>query len=341
MDVIFSWRKTHAIDLDTCLKLHPAKNGAESVGPARTLRAWQQAFEMNHATRSAVVEMRDKDRVQIVGFGFASFVKKSFAEEEVRNPRPGLNSRIIESIADGNSVVATYTEVREANTRGDLQQVILDTSWKSGCLTAAQVNEVRVLLGCAYQELFAGYHLSRIITEMVDELDMWHVRGQRSFKILDRFDDFRRTNPETEWNADRMLVEVTLATMRADPHSVAAGLFLHHAPPQFAFTRAEQELLDLALTGLDDASIAESLFVTLPAIKRRWSKVFECVSTIREDICPLDGEGTRGVQKRQRILAYVRSHPEELRPFHLRQHKTPKQTAQSRRSQRKQRPART
>jgi hypothetical protein len=100
-------------------------------------------------------------QVEIVGFGFAAFVKKTFAEAEVQNPRPGLNARIIESIVAGNSVAATYEEVRDANTRSDLEQVIFDTSWKHGRLDPTQVDEVRVLLGRAYQELFAGYRLSR------------------------------------------------------------------------------------------------------------------------------------------------------------------------------------
>jgi DNA-binding CsgD family transcriptional regulator len=96
-----------------------------------------------------------------------------------------------------------------------------------------------------------------------------------------------------------------------------AGLFQHHVAAQFAFTQREQELLELALEGADDASIAKSLFVTLPAIKRRWSNIFERVSSLRPDLCPFDGDRTRGIQKRQRILTYVRSHPEELRPFDL------------------------
>jgi hypothetical protein len=321
MDAVFSWRRAHAGDLAQCLQLHPAKNGAELVGDARAAAAWRQLFEMSHATRSAVVEMQVKDRVEIVGFGLASFVKKSFAEDEVQNPRPGLNSRIIESIANGNSVIATYAEVRDANTRGDLQQVILDTSWKNGPLTAAQVDEVRILLGQAYHQEFAGYHFSRILAELVDELDLWHVRGLKAFQVIDRFEDFRRANPETRWNPDRSLVEVTLDSIRADPHSVAAGLFQRHAPPQFVLRRGEQELLELALEGADDLSMAKSLFVTLPAIKRCWSNVFGRVASIRPDLCPFDGEGTRGIQKRQRILTYVRSHPEELRPFDLRQQK--------------------
>jgi hypothetical protein len=315
MDAVFSWRKTQASDLGKCLQLHPAKNGSEIVGDSRALRAWQQLFETSHATRSAVVEMSEGSRAEIVGFGLASFVKKNFADDEVGNPRPGLNARIIESIVNGHSVIATLAEIRDANTHGDLQQVILDTSWKNGSLTAAQVDEVRVLLGRAYQELFAGYRFSRILTEMVDELDLWHVRGLRSFRVVDRFEDFRRRNPDTKWNPDRSLLEVTLDTMRADPHSVAAGLFQHHVPPRFAFTGGEKALLELALDGADDLSIAKSLFVTVPAIKRRWTNIFERVASIRPDLCPLDGDGTRGIQKRQRILTYVRSHPEELRPF--------------------------
>ena len=85
-----------------------------------------------------------------------------------------------------------------------------------------------------------------------------------------------------------------------------------------------EEALELALEGADDVSIAKSLFVTLPAIKRRWSHIFERAGSIRPDLCPLDGEGTRGIQKRQRILTYVRSHPEELRPFDLGWQKTKK-----------------
>ena len=317
MTVLFSWRKTLTQDLPECLRLHTAKNGSELVGPSRALKAWQQLLAMSHATRSALVEMHDAGRVEIVGFGLATFVKKSFAESEVQNPQPGLNARIIESIAEGDPVVATYQEIRDSNTVGDLEQVILDTSWKQGALTAPQVDQVRVLLGQAYLQMYAGYRFSRILAELVDQRDFWHTHGQRSFRIIDEFATFRRTNPGSKWNADRALSDVTLETMRDDPHSVAAPLFQHHVPPQFGFARGEQELLELALEGTEDAGIAKSLFVSLAAIKRRWSSIFERVASISPELCPMDASGTRGVQKRQRILAYVRNHPEELRPFEL------------------------
>lgn len=242
-------------------------------------------------------------------------MKERFAEDEVLNPRPGLNSRIIESVVRGNSVIASYEEVRDANTRGDLQQVILQTRWKDRLLKVAERDEVRVLMGRAYQELYAGYRFSRILRELVDELDFWDVQGYPSLQIIDRFDRYRQANPDSTWNSPRALAVVTIESTRSDPGSVVAGLFHHRREPQFGFARGEQELLEVALEGVDDASASRSLFVSRPAIKRRWENIFDRVTAVRPDLCPDDGDGTRGTQKRQRILTYVRNHPEELRPF--------------------------
>ena len=318
MDTFLSWRKTRNSDLPECLRLHPAKNGAEGVGVHCALEAWNRLLGTTHATRGAVIELHRKDGNEIVGFGFGVFVKKSFADAELRNPAPGLNCRIIESVLGGDSVVATYEEVRDANTRGELEQVVLDTSWKDGHLSAEQVQEVRVLLAKCYQELYAGYRLSRILSELVDERDFWHAQGLRPFRIIDRFERYWKANPDTGWNLDRALSVATSDTMRGDPGSVAAGLFHHHRDPQFGFTREEQELLEVALEGMADLQAAKALFVTLPAIKRRWQNIFHRVGILMPDLCPHDGDGTRGIQKRQRILTYVRNYPEELRPFDFR-----------------------
>lgn len=315
MGAVFSWRKTRASDLPECLSLHPAKNGAEVVGPERALEAWKKLVGMTHATRGAVVELERKSNNEIVGFGFGAFVKRSFADAEMSNPAPGLNCRIIGSVLDGNAAVSTYEEIRDANTRGELQQVILDTSWKQGRLDAEQIDEVRMLLAKAYQELHAGYRFSRVLCEMVDERDFRHAQDYRPFRIVDRFESYRKANPNTTWNPERALTAMTFESIRSDPGSVAAGLFHHHTQPQFGFTREEQELLELALEGQDDAAASRSLFVTLPAIKRRWQNIFHRVTSVMPELCPSDGDGTRGIQKRQRILTYIRTHPEELRPF--------------------------
>lgn len=170
MDASFSWRKTKANDLRECLQFRPAKRGAENIGNERALKAWYRLFELTYASRSALVEMHSQGKTELVGFGLSAFVKESFAESELRDPRPGLNGRIIESIDNGRSVIASFREIRDANSRGTLQQVILDTSWKDGRLNAAQVAEVRIVLGRAYQQVHAGYCIVRVLTELVGEV---------------------------------------------------------------------------------------------------------------------------------------------------------------------------
>lgn len=315
MDSQLSWRKTKANDLAECLRLHPAKNGSELAGAPATQSAWHELLRMDHATRSAVVERKSKQSVEIVGFGLAVFVKRSFYDGEIAMPSPGLNARIIDSVVRGEPVVASFEEVREANTRGDLRQVVLDTSWKRDALDPEQVDEVRVLLGRAYMELHAGYRFAGILSELVDAIDFWHIRGHSTFQICNRFDAYRAAHPDSPWNADRALAQVTLEDIRNDPGTIAAGLFYHRYEPQFGFARGEQDLLEAALEGMDDAQAAKSLFVSVAAIKRRWANIFERVSAVMPNLCPPGGEGTRGVQKRQRVLGFVRIHPEELRPF--------------------------
>jgi len=112
MDDLFTWRRTSTQDLSECLTLRPAKNGAEGVGLSTATEVWLRLFRMTHASRSAVIEMHRDGHVEIVGFGFASFVKKDFADAEALNPKPGLNCRVIESVSSGRSVIATYDEVR-------------------------------------------------------------------------------------------------------------------------------------------------------------------------------------------------------------------------------------
>lgn len=317
MNVGFSWRNTTAKDLVQCLQLRPAKRGAENIGDERAIKAWCKLFQLTYASRSALVEMHCYGKTEIVGFGLSAFVKENFAEAELHDPRPGLNARIIESIDSGKSVVASYREIRDANTRGTLQQVILDTSWKDGRLTAAQVDEVRIVLGRAYQQVHAGYCIARVLTELIGEADFWHVSGHRSFQIVDRFEAYRLANPQTHWNADRALAVATSESIQDDAGSIAAELFRRRRRPQFAFTQGEQQLLEAALDGLDDAEASKSLFVSLPAIKRRWATIIQRVSATRPDLCPPALGALRGPHKRHRILAYVRDHPEELRPFNF------------------------
>ena len=190
MQATFSWRKPTVQDLPACLALHPAKNGAEHIGSRECLRAWEQMLARKHAARGAVIEQQAGNVTRVVGFGFAVFVRKQFADAEILNPRPGLNSRIVDGVLAGPDPIASLEEVRAANTRGDLQQVVLDSSWDN-TLAPPQRDHVRMMLGASYGELFAGFSIYRVLSELVDKLDAWHAEGFPGIVIADRFERFQ------------------------------------------------------------------------------------------------------------------------------------------------------
>jgi hypothetical protein len=80
---------------------------------------------------------------------------------------------------------------------------------------------------------------------------------------------------------------------------------------------AEQRLLAAALAGKTDAELSADLGLSIEAIKKRWMSIFERVDQFKPEIlsrADADTDG-RGPQKRHRVVAYIRTHPEELRPF--------------------------
>ena len=100
--------------------------------------------------------------------------------------------------------------------------------------------------------------------------------------------------------------------------SWVGALFDYH-PPMLGFNRSEQRLLSCALPGATDEQLAEMLGISLPAVKKMWVSIYRRVEDrlpelisdpLRSDI-PASG---RGKEKRRRLLAYLREHPEELRP---------------------------
>jgi hypothetical protein len=85
---------------------------------------------------------------------------------------------------------------------------------------------------------------------------------------------------------------------------------------------ADQELLLAALEGLTDEELCAKLSLSLTAIKKRWISIFERTIHTHPDLFPaVDRQNNgqkRSRQKRHHVLAYMRAHPEELRPIEFR-----------------------
>jgi DNA-binding NarL/FixJ family response regulator len=80
-------------------------------------------------------------------------------------------------------------------------------------------------------------------------------------------------------------------------------------------------LLLAALEGGTDEELAVKLDISLSAVKKTWRSIYERVRAGNSGVIPdqLQAESTpeRGKEKKQRLLAYLREHPEEVRPASL------------------------
>jgi hypothetical protein len=100
--------------------------------------------------------------------------------------------------------------------------------------------------------------------------------------------------------------------------SWVGSLFDYHAPI-LAFSGSEQRLLSCALSGATDEQLAGTLGTSLATVKKMWVSIYNRVEDRLPALIPdrlqTDASaGSRGREKRRGLLAYLREHPEELRP---------------------------
>ena len=311
----FNCRAIGKADLRECLLLQPARLGAERIGMKRALRAWTTILSDGDACIASLVETLTPGSSEIVGFGLAVFVSSQFADAMLANPQPGLNTRIIESIDAGKSVIPTYRYLQTANASATLDHVVMYSTEKLTSLNSNELGQVRNYLARAYFDSFVGYRLRRMLFEIVEEFEFEKLRGYRGLRIVKRLSVPNLPGVPRLWIGNRALCEATAESFSDDPASVAARPFIDRAAPILDFTPSQKKLLAAALRGAENAELAQTLCRTPAAIKRTWTGIFEKCAEHSPALLPATEGALRGQQKRHKVMAYIREHPEELRPF--------------------------
>ena len=98
--------------------------------------------------------------------------------------------------------------------------------------------------------------------------------------------------------------------------TLLGNVLFNFREPVIRLRQSDQQMLLAALRGATDAELATELGVTVSAVKARWRSTFASVAAAMPGLVRDESDNEcRGSQKRHRVLAYVRTHPEELRPF--------------------------
>lgn len=112
-------------------------------------------------------------------------------------------------------------------------------------------------------------------------------------------------------------VDMELASK--SPGAWAALPFLYQSP-RFGFSRGEQRLITCAMAGTTDEEIAQTLRISVAAVRKTWRGIYDRVGALSPELIgkasPGNGQSAeRGKEKKHHLLAYLRQHPEELRPI--------------------------
>src|SRR5262245_10948145 len=299
------WRPITEADLSKCLDIQPACIGDGIVGRSAALRAWRDLLDSPAFQANVIESDRPLAGHKIVACGMGVFVTRAFADREIRNPRPDLNSRIISGVASGESVVLSRAQIGAGNAGEAIDFVNMYGTWCDGIMNADQLAEVQALLGTSFGDHFAVFRFNRVRKEAIGQSRIALARAAGTYRLVAEF-------PESK----SALVVVTRESVLTAPYSVAATMYRYQAPV-LRLRPAEQRLLAAALVGKTDAELSADLGLSIEAIKKRWTSIFDRVDESKHDILsPSDADtDSRGPQKRHRVVAYVRAHPEELRPF--------------------------
>lgn len=299
-----TWRPATWSDIEPGLSIQPKYRGDALVGVQAALEAWKILIR-GRFFKSGVFESSSLPRSnRMVGFGASVLVSSDFADVELANPRPDINSRVMASIHSGRSVLATPHEVARANSRDGVNVLSLCGTWRHEILSPLDLQDTQTLMVSGFVEVHAGYRIRRIFQETAAEPERGFVRRSTEFRLVADF-------PE----AGRELFLMTRESVQGLPGSLGNVLF-RFREPVLRLRDSDQQLLLAALRGATDQELASGLGFTLSAVKARWratiARVEEAMPDLVRDVINHEG---RGAQKRHRVLAYVRIHPEELRPF--------------------------
>jgi len=299
------WRPISDADLSECLEIQPACMGDQIVGRSAAVRVWKGLLHDPSFLANVIESERPLAGRRIVACGMGVFVTKSFADREIKAPQPGLNSRIIAGIASGESPLLSRAHIAAGNAGEGIDFVNMYGIWREGILNADQLSEVQALLGTSFVEHFAGYRFNRVLKEAVGQSSIALARATGTYRIVAEFK-----------KSESALAVATRESVLTAPYSVAAALYRYQSP-ELHLRPAEQNLLIAALAGKTDAELSQDLGLSIEAIKKRWMSIFDRIDEFKPEILSRTGTDSdgRGPQKRHRVVAYIRSHPEELRPF--------------------------
>jgi DNA-binding CsgD family transcriptional regulator len=304
--VPIGWIEVAEADLEECLNVEPLHIGRELVGEAEAKRGWRELLDLPSFIAGSLVRPHAQGAKngrgrQIVGFAAACFVSSQFTDAELADPRPGTVARFMECFVTGRPILLNRAEIARSNA-GEGVDILQIYGTLRPVLSQLEEFEAVALMWSKFSEYCNGHRVRRVILEVTSDSERRFTRGS-GVKLI----EFAEAN--------RCLACATRGSVADVPSSAGLAIFVYQEPV-LRLRETDQELLLAAINGATDEEIGLRLGLSQNTVKARWRSALARIGEARPDLVACDNRGEgRGPQKRHRILAYVRDHFEELRPY--------------------------
>jgi len=313
----FTCRPMRPKDVHECVDIvaaHPVIR--QRYGDALSdLKAVWLALMGREAFRPVVFEDSQHSHAGIIGDGVSVFVSDHFLRALKRSPFFWVGPELTRWLSSGQAPLLSDCEMRQRNARGGLTVA----TWE-GAIRAEFLHcpEVLTAFCSAFIENHQGFLLNEVLGQGMtrDTLDLSLRSGFLLLQEDGRYADSGES-PLDEVFEKPHHIGLTRELALSRVGSWVGSLFVCQAP-QCGFRPSEQRLLLTALRGGTDEELANDLAISISAVKKMWLSIYERVSTHLPSLLPnrtfMQESVERGREKKQRLLNYLREHPEELRP---------------------------
>jgi DNA-binding CsgD family transcriptional regulator len=308
-------------DVGECVEIvgaHPLL-GPQYGSVIKDLRSVWLSLLGREAFRGVVFEDAKDSQVRTVGVGVSVFVSDDFLRDLKTPPFIWIGPELIKRIIRGISPLLSDKQMRQANANGGLNLVTWVGAFNADHLQSAEGLAAMIP---AFVDAHRGFLLKEITAHAMTLENLggairsgglfFNPADGRYVESLDR--------PLHEVFAAPHVIGLTRELAMARVGTWVGSLFVYQ-PPRFGFRPSEQRLLLAALEGGTDEELADKLDISLSAVKKTWRSIYERVtagnSELIADQLPAESTSERGKEKKQRLLAYLREHPEEVRPASL------------------------
>ena len=319
MTLYLKYRPIHSRDLAECLDCLRDDFAYDHAAKSHLRRFWEFGLA-DGGLRGLVMENElAPPGTKIYYFIIKAAITHEYFVDLMTSVGPLLGRRVLELWLQGLCPVLTGEQLRAANSASDLPRMTM-VSLFGGSPAMADPSQERILGNKIIEwstYSTSGYRIQTYLLEAYGERE-WNWCEAAGFSVV------RTYGPEFPEcvmpGREPKLYGVTEADLVNSPGSLSS-IMLYWQPPRFDFRDTEQELLLHAFNGDTDTELAVLLNIAPITVKKRWQSIYSKVELVDRSILVGPNEGQnelRGLEKKRRIIQYLRHHMEELRTYNPR-----------------------